>query len=618
MQAEQPVSPIDIPQVAQQSTADINVVPQSTVSPATTTIAPPETIASPPTTSAPSTADASSDADPQMQTVSTAAPEGSSNDVGTANTQEAAIAKQRQRLEQQLADIVARDRAVQVEQPPVVELTPEVVAPTPVTVSPFPSSEQVEVRLEPRTPPTTRPYPNFAPNDRFPQGQTNVQPLPQPPALSNWNSIDIGASGDVGTGVSNITPQVTYQPATNPAPGQMILPPAGGANRPGLIYPLASPAPITSPYGWRIHPISGDSRLHKGVDYGAPTGTPILAAARGRVDIAGELSGYGSTVVIRHNNDTLETLYGHMSQILVKEGQWVEQGTVIGLVGSTGYSTGPHLHFEVLQSTSDGWVAIDPVPQINQSVALQNVPMIQPATTTGQTATALQGTVPGQQMTVTTLQPIAVSNPSIATPNLMTMSIGLNGVVTTPDPVTNLMSLGNRLVSFENNPNSPSVINSVGVLAPLAFSPPITPKLSALIPPLHQPTVSAPAPVPAVANPQITSQEWVTFPPPASLIPEDSQSATAMPAPGTTTASTLSSTATGSQPINTTSSPALSSDRTQASNHSPTAWKSTLRTIAAKATVPVKPAQVQAAQRASVQGPKQVMNRAKTQSPPTP
>ncbi|MGI0487752.1 peptidoglycan DD-metalloendopeptidase family protein [Pantanalinema rosaneae CENA516] len=527
MQAEPPVSPIDMPQAIQQSPAEVNVIPQAPAAPSAATIAPPESFSPPPVQPANTT-----QANLEPVTVQ----------VSTTNHQEAAIAKERQRLEQQLADIVARDRATQVGQQPStvipepVEVTPEVVTPTPVTVSPFPSSEQVEVRLEPRTPAVvTPPRPRSTPPIAQPPQGRRDQPQPTPPAFSNWNSIDLGVKGDVSTGASNISPPVTYQPTTNQPPGQMILPPPGGVSSTGLIYPLASPAPITSPFGWRIHPISGDSRLHKGVDYGAPTGTPILAAARGRVDLAGELSGYGSTVVIRHNNDTLETLYAHMSQILVKEGQWVEQGTVIGLVGSTGYSTGPHLHFEVIQSTPDGWVAIDPVPQIDRSIALQNTPVIQPVATTNQT------TIPGNQLTVTSLQPIG--SPAIATPNLVTMSIGLNGVVETTDPVANLMSLGNRLVSFNATQNSSQMIKPVGVLAPLAFSPPMTPPLSSLIAPLVSERSSQTSVTPPTTPAQTASQDWVSFPAPTSLvIPED-------PQPGNTTTSTTPTTNTVSQPI---------------------------------------------------------------------
>lgn len=126
-----------------------------------------------------------------------------------------------------------------------------------------------------------------------------------------------------------------------------------------LIFPLSIPAPITSAFGFRVHPISGSSRFHAGTDIGAPYGTPVLAAYEGRVDNAGGLGGYGLAVTIRHENSTQESLYGHLSEIYVQPGQWVAQGTVIGLVGSTGYSTGPHLHFEWRHLTPSGWVAVD-------------------------------------------------------------------------------------------------------------------------------------------------------------------------------------------------------------------------------------------------------------------
>ncbi|ALF54217.1 peptidase M23 [Nostoc piscinale CENA21] len=127
----------------------------------------------------------------------------------------------------------------------------------------------------------------------------------------------------------------------------------------GISYPLSIPATITSLFGWRIHPITGNRRFHAGTDLGAPMGTPILAAAKGQVETAGWVGGYGLTVILNHNS-TQQTLYGHMSEIFVQPGQQVEAGMVIGRVGSTGNSTGPHLHFEARQLTQDGWVAVDP------------------------------------------------------------------------------------------------------------------------------------------------------------------------------------------------------------------------------------------------------------------
>jgi murein DD-endopeptidase MepM/ murein hydrolase activator NlpD len=106
----------------------------------------------------------------------------------------------------------------------------------------------------------------------------------------------------------------------------------------GLMWPVN--APITSPFGWRW------GRMHEGIDLGASYGTPISAAAAGVVIYAGWEGGYGNLVVIDHGGG-LATAYGHQSQIAVSTGQSVAQGQIIGYVGSTGHSTGPHLHFEV-------------------------------------------------------------------------------------------------------------------------------------------------------------------------------------------------------------------------------------------------------------------------------
>ncbi|CAN5551567.1 hypothetical protein BH20ACT2_BH20ACT2_07530 [soil metagenome] len=104
-------------------------------------------------------------------------------------------------------------------------------------------------------------------------------------------------------------------------------------------------ARVSSEFGMRTHPIIGTSRLHAGMDMSAPSGTPIRAAAPGLVLLAGPRGGYGNTVVLDHD-DTLGTLYAHQSRVAVEPGDRVEAGDVVGFVGSTGLSTGPHLHFE--------------------------------------------------------------------------------------------------------------------------------------------------------------------------------------------------------------------------------------------------------------------------------
>jgi murein DD-endopeptidase MepM/ murein hydrolase activator NlpD len=136
-----------------------------------------------------------------------------------------------------------------------------------------------------------------------------------------------------------------------------------------LLFPLAIPAPITSLFGWRTHPISGTARLHTGTDLGAAMGTPVLAALAGRVILADSMGGYGLAVALEHNSGIQQTMYAHLSEIFVKPGELIQQGTVIGRVGSTGASTGPHLHFEFRQMTQDGsWVAMDSGQQLEISL----------------------------------------------------------------------------------------------------------------------------------------------------------------------------------------------------------------------------------------------------------
>ena len=112
----------------------------------------------------------------------------------------------------------------------------------------------------------------------------------------------------------------------------------------GMTRPV--PGGVTSGFGMRFHPILNYSRMHQGVDLRASYGTPIIAVADGRVEFAGWHGGHGNAVELNHGGG-LETLYGHMSRIAVRSGESVHRGMVIGYVGSTGLSTGPHLHFEV-------------------------------------------------------------------------------------------------------------------------------------------------------------------------------------------------------------------------------------------------------------------------------
>jgi murein DD-endopeptidase MepM/ murein hydrolase activator NlpD len=122
----------------------------------------------------------------------------------------------------------------------------------------------------------------------------------------------------------------------------------GQSVRKALLRTPIDGARLTSGFGMRMHPILGYSTMHRGIDFGAATGTPIMAAGDGVVEQAGPNAGYGNFVLLRHNA-TYETAYGHMSRFAsgIKPGVHVRQGQAIGYVGATGLATGPHLHYEV-------------------------------------------------------------------------------------------------------------------------------------------------------------------------------------------------------------------------------------------------------------------------------
>jgi murein DD-endopeptidase MepM/ murein hydrolase activator NlpD len=131
-----------------------------------------------------------------------------------------------------------------------------------------------------------------------------------------------------------------------------------------IAFPTAKSAPVTSGFGWRIHPITGERRFHTGIDFGAAMGTPIYAIAPGKVELAGEKGGYGNTVIVNHSAGK-STLYGHASKLYVREGQQVVRGQMVAAVGSTGMSTAPHLHFEVRVHDKP----VNPRPYLQQYLA---------------------------------------------------------------------------------------------------------------------------------------------------------------------------------------------------------------------------------------------------------
>lgn len=131
-----------------------------------------------------------------------------------------------------------------------------------------------------------------------------------------------------------------------------------------FLWPLPGHYTITSPFGMRLHPILKVYRGHTGMDIGAPMGTYILAANSGVVSKATYSTSYGNLVMINHGNG-ISTAYAHGSEILVQEGQEVRRGDIVMKVGSTGWSTGPHLHFEIIVNG----VKIDPYPYVTKTAS---------------------------------------------------------------------------------------------------------------------------------------------------------------------------------------------------------------------------------------------------------
>lgn len=156
-------------------------------------------------------------------------------------------------------------------------------------------------------------------------------------------------------------PKATAEPKAVAPP--QSLGESGAVSVGGILAPVKG-APVTSLFGMRFHPILHILRLHAGIDFGAPIGSPVRAAADGKVEIAGPVSGFGNHVRIQHKG--FETSYSHLSEIpaSVKPGADVTQGEIIALSGNSGLSTGPHLHFEFYLSG----VAVDPMPHMGSEV----------------------------------------------------------------------------------------------------------------------------------------------------------------------------------------------------------------------------------------------------------
>ena len=150
-------------------------------------------------------------------------------------------------------------------------------------------------------------------------------------------------SSGVHNGIKNAIEGGGSQPSRNPSP-------PASSNKSRMSWPVPSSSRISSPFGYRIHPIYKDYRLHTGIDIPASSGNNILAASSGKVTASKWMGGYGNAIIIDHGGG-ISTLYAHSSRRLVSAGQTVKEGQVIASIGSTGNSTGPHLHFEVRKNS---------------------------------------------------------------------------------------------------------------------------------------------------------------------------------------------------------------------------------------------------------------------------
>jgi murein DD-endopeptidase MepM/ murein hydrolase activator NlpD len=180
--------------------------------------------------------------------------------------------------------------------------------------------------------------------------------------FNGWKSMD-STAGFVTPANATAAATPNFRPASVAVPSRM---PVEGAS-------------LTSGYGMRNHPVLGGRRQHRGVDLAMPTGTPVYATADGVISKAEWFSSYGLYIAVEHGA-AIQTRFGHLSRLAVAAGQPVKKGDLIGYVGSTGRSTGPHLHYEVRIAGT----AVNPVPYMQGNVRTAPVATPAPVTTWAQ------------------------------------------------------------------------------------------------------------------------------------------------------------------------------------------------------------------------------------------
>ncbi|CAN7337140.1 M23 family metallopeptidase [Terrabacter sp. LjRoot27] len=346
--------------------------------------------------------------------------------------------------------------------------------------------------------------------------------------------VDSAFSAAIGGGLF-MFPAISLAPAT----AQAIAAPIIG--RPLFIHPVAGGE--TSPFGPRIHPLLGRPMFHTGIDLAAACGTPIHAAADGTVIYARVSASWGGRTIIEHS-PTLKTAYGHQSKFLVTEGQRVKQGQVIGLSGTTGWSTGCHLHFDVI--VNDRYV--DPAPYLGfapsatASVPYAVVPHlvldqggrvirtvedgdvpIPEATESSPTPTSTGGRPPTSTPTQSTTQPTtSTGTPTTTRPSTTTSAPGptttSSPTSTKPSPSTTTSSPTTTVA-----PTTPAPTTTTTTTTTTTNPPPSTTTTTSEPPPT---TTSDPPPAPSSEAPS-TSSEPSAAPVAADPTPTATATATA-------------------------------------------------------------------------------------------
>lgn len=187
----------------------------------------------------------------------------------------------------------------------------------------------------------------------------------------NWNLITVGSKGNVKENIIKVSKQNERKPELESSstvkeiktPSYVENKKQKPNNEKKIYYhPLKnSKFKLTSPFGYRIHPVYKTKRFHSGIDYGANKGVPIYAIDNGTVIRAGVAKGYGNYIVIDHGNG-IKSAYAHMSTMNVKKGDKIKKGNKIGGVGMSGTATGNHLHFEIIKNNKK----INPEPYLNK------------------------------------------------------------------------------------------------------------------------------------------------------------------------------------------------------------------------------------------------------------